>query len=545
MKIKQILYFSIILFTVIPILLFGWLAMELNANQQENLMAENLEIVTGAQLQEMNTFCQQQWENMSIIAEMDTVRRFLKDSSSRNPSTVAYIEDSLASRVKVRDYLYSMTIIDRDYNIIACSEPYAEGYIRSQLAIGEEHFVDRDLFISDVIFSKSRPEERKELFAMMAIRDHGEIIGYIMEEINLDFYHDLRQRTNLWEDSTFYLLDGKGQIITAGNEENQVNQFVTTPEEREDYLRQYQAIDLEKNPAGYISYTVAGKQYGTYYSKVDYTDWMLQLTINVDRYRVQKDLGKALLWLTAIVCVILIVWINRFSTDRIFRPISGISDVLKKIQQEQNYSLRIPVAKKDEMGELIQEINGLIDYIEIENLYEKQQQRELKVRAEQDSLTKVLNKSSAIERLRELLEENSVNDDYMAVLFVDVDDFKHFNTQYGHTVGDQVLLFVAAALQRMTEGIVGRFGGDEFVVIIQNEDVLFNLEERLQQLSRVLQTQFIERGKPNHRIPISCCIGVALIGRGSFTVEQVIDTADEAMYEVKNRGKKGYAVRML
>ena len=134
----------------------------------------------------------------------------------------------------------------------------------------------------------------------------------------------------------------------------------------------------------------------------------------------------------------------------------------------------------------------------------------------------------------------------IAVLFVDIDDFKAFNTHYGHNVGDQVLLFIAALLARETGGTVGRVGGDEFLVVVENEAVLHELEPYLDRIQKQAESQFVVRGS-GANLSVTCCIGAVRIdlkteSSRSLTPEKLIGMADEAMYQVKNSGKRGYVV---
>ena len=135
----------------------------------------------------------------------------------------------------------------------------------------------------------------------------------------------------------------------------------------------------------------------------------------------------------------------------------------------------------------------------------------------------------------------------MAVLFVDVDDFKAFNTNYGHSVGDQALLYIASVLAHETGGIVGRIGGDEFLTIIENQERLAMLESCLEWVNDPARSQFVLRGS-GEVLPIACSIGVVFVDfNGScpeeITAERLENLADAAMYEAKNNGKCGYIIK--
>ena len=155
-----------------------------------------------------------------------------------------------------------------------------------------------------------------------------------------------------------------------------------------------------------------------------------------------------------LLCAISTLLLERFMYKRIVWPVQHISDTLDGIQQKQDYSLRIRAVRKDELGTLSEKINELLSFIETENLYKAKQERLLREKAERDALTHVLNAENIREYLRGAISRHQSDGSPMAVLFVDVDDFKAFNTNYGHSVGDQALLYIASVLAHETGGIV-------------------------------------------------------------------------------------------
>ena len=266
----------------------------------------------------------------------------------------------------------------------------------------------------------------------------------------------------------------------------------------------------------------------------------------MDNYLSQKYVYYILAFFMISLCTILAFRIGSFVSKRIVHPIKSISSTLTDIRESQDYSLRVSVERKDEIGRLAVEVNNLIDYIETESLYKAQQRRLLQQKAEQDALTKVLNKERISQYLQEALDRHCSENTEMAVLFLDIDDFKIFNDKYGHHVGDQVLLFLTSLLTRESEGTVGRVGGDEFLVIIEKPDNVRSLDQCLRQIEEKAGSSFVIRGS-DCCLPNYCCIGAVRI---DFTVmegetlsaEKAIGLADSAMYRVKNNGKNGHLI---
>ncbi len=541
MKIRTSLYRTVFSLIVFPFFLFTLIITNIYSGRLEKVITESLHVVANAQVTEMANFCEQQRKYLSLLGGMDVSRAALRGTTREG--TVQYLDDILYSYARTVSYMKTLTILDKEHRVVACSAKDHKLYAGDGMDALIESMDGQSFYISDVLIGE---DGNKTLVAISTIEDAGGLMGYALAEIDLDFYKNIRKNAELWNDATFYLLDGKQQIISAGTQDEEREGFVTAEEDRQDYENKYYAIDFEKNPQGSFQYKMGGKEYITYYSDVKYSHWRMLLSTALDSYRAERTVYCILASMLVLLCVVLAFWIGRFASRRIVHPIQKISDTLKGIQSAQDYSLRVPVERMDELGSLGVEINGLIDFIETENLYKAKQQRLLQEMAEQDALTKVLNKERISRYLAEAMERHCKEGTRIAVLFVDIDDFKAFNTNYGHNVGDQVLMFVASLLTEETCGTVGRVGGDEFLVVVEDETVLQELEPCLERIQDHACSRFIVRNS-GVCLPVTCCIGAVRVGLRSDagpgpSAEMLIGMADEAMYQVKKHGKRGYVV---
>ncbi len=541
MSVRNSMYRMVFTLIVFPFLLFSLLIIYIYSGRLEKIITESLRVVANSQVAEMTNFCEQQKDYLALIGTMDISVAAMRGNLSEDMHQ--YLDDMLYSQVRAMDYMKSIAIINKDYRVVACSEEhdiFAGDGIQNVI----DSMADQSFYITDVLEDK---DKNKTLIAISRIEEGGELLGYGLAELNLDFYKEIREEAELWNESTFYLLDGKQQIISAGTSAENRETFVTSANERSDYLKKFNAIDYEKDPQGSFMYKVGGKNYITYYSDVKYTDWRVMLSVKMSNYEAQKTVYFVLAFFMILLCAVLAVWIGGFASRRIVQPIKHISDTLRAIQKKQDYSLRVAVERRDELGSLSGEVNELIDFIETENLYKTQQQRLLQEKAGKDALTKVLNKERILQALQDTIESCSADKGTMAVLFTDIDNFKAFNDNYGHSVGDQVLLFVASILGQETGGTVGRMGGDEFLVIVDQPERVRELDQCLKKLQEIAGSRFIARGTGTH-LPISCCIGAVQVDFGQSglavpTPEQLIDMADTAMYQIKNNGKGGHVIK--
>ncbi|HEX9610549.1 MAG TPA: GGDEF domain-containing protein [Gemmatimonadales bacterium] len=159
-------------------------------------------------------------------------------------------------------------------------------------------------------------------------------------------------------------------------------------------------------------------------------------------------------------------------------------------------------------------------------------QLQLRELATRDALTHVLNAKSFGERLAQELERNRRYARPLAVLYLDLDNFKAVNDTHGHQTGDAVLRLVADAIRRAVRqpDIVGRMGGDEFAVLMPETDPA-EADAVAQRLAQNIATAF--RGSPT----VTASIGVVACTDTKVDSDDVLRSADQAMYEAKRAGK--------
>lgn len=156
--------------------------------------------------------------------------------------------------------------------------------------------------------------------------------------------------------------------------------------------------------------------------------------------------------------------------------------------------------------------------------------------ASHDPLTSLPNRALFSERLGQALEESAHTNTKVAVMFVDLDNFKVINDSLGHQAGDILLIEVANRLRESVRpfDMVARFGGDEFTLLLENlqdEETAMGVAERIQKL---LQEPFMIE---QHDLTIGCCVGVAFCQSGMIQPDELIRNADIAVYRAKAGGK--------
>jgi diguanylate cyclase (GGDEF)-like protein len=165
-------------------------------------------------------------------------------------------------------------------------------------------------------------------------------------------------------------------------------------------------------------------------------------------------------------------------------------------------------------------------------------------RAQTDPLTGVLNRRSLVERLDAACLRARARGLPISLLFIDLDHFKQINDSFGHPAGDACLLAVIRPIQAelRQSDVIGRYGGEEFVVILSSADAAAAQAIAGRILQRVADLRVDGFGPP---IRLTCSIGVATSDELGVWGEQLISRADAAVYAAKNSGRNQVKVAAL
>ena len=158
-----------------------------------------------------------------------------------------------------------------------------------------------------------------------------------------------------------------------------------------------------------------------------------------------------------------------------------------------------------------------------------------------DALTGIPNRMLFFDRLNMTLEHVTRHGSTLAILFIDIDNFKDVNDTYGHVAGDQLLTQIAGALKESVRGedTVARLGGDEFAILIPRLDKSHDVTHLASKVLKAIAQPFhVEGGQ----VAVSASVGVALSSDSGNDSARLVKCADMAMFRAKKHGKNGYHV---
>lgn len=547
MNIRKSALGFVMFFSLMPLCIFGVVSIY-EMNRKIDSMTEcNLRAVSENQITNIQKFAANRNSEMEKVASYDLTKEAIKYSLGESDETVdeRYLDNLLEEQKKYGTFVASISVLDKNFSVVGSSEKYTTSET-SQLKNADTKFHAGTFIMGDVYERQTDDGLKRVVPAYIGVYEKSELIGYISEELDTTYFDELRLNMDSLSSGTFYLLDGNNSIITAGKatQKKSLTEFVTKSTDRSDFQKKWNAIDRETNPRGEIYYKYNGEQYITYYSNVENSNWTVRVTENLTAQK--KDMmSYKLLWVILFVFFAVgTVIVQILTTRKFLQPIESAMDVFAKIKETQDYSLRIPVKSKDEMGQLSQSINELLAYTEKEKIYEKMEQDKLKQQAESDPLTGVKNKKAIEQYVEETVAYSDENKTPVAIGFLDIDDFRNFNTNYGHQVGDDVICYVAKTLQENISGEVGRIGGDEFVFCYAGAIGDEKMKADAARILKLLQENYINP-ESKEQIPITGSLGIVMAKEGGMDYTDLVRIADKAMYEAKNAGKNSYVVKVV
>ena len=211
--------------------------------------------------------------------------------------------------------------------------------------------------------------------------------------------------------------------------------------------------------------------------------------------------------------------------DECFKTIAA--DLKSHHQQDKEQQQKF----QDSMAEML---NKMIE-LEVETEALKKELKVVHTQASLDTLTGLFNRNAYNQRLRDEFARYKRYGSPFALAIWDIDYFKKINDTFGHKAGDKVLVLTAQQLQEHTRDtdFIGRFGGEEFVMLLSStsKEAGLGLADQLREL--ISKTGFNANGKS---VPITISCGITEINEDD-TEETLFERADKALYEAKNKGR--------
>lgn len=453
-------------------------------------------------------------------------------SLALNPMLIDCLYNPAPEKIKdVKKLLHDTNTIFRDKNLTALTGANGKQLIRTDNAPlvnlnDRKHFQEAmrgKVFVSDVLISRSTGN-RIVVLEVPVRNSLNYPIGMVQRNFNLNVLQDFIKVQDD-DEISIIVMDREGKTIAHSDEK----QFATENEEIGNGRYKY-ITDQIKNFSGTLRINVDGKDALASYSKNWTTDWII---VTVQPYNQILDQVYAKIFETisigAIILMVLFIMTYALSI-KATRPIIKITDAAGKIVSGKGDIDKIEIDTNDEFGQMAAAFNKI-----------RSARDAYQMEAEIDTLTKLYNKTTTeqVGKMK-LATFNDVKnqDTIMAFYVIDLDHFKEANDTYGHQFGDKVLMEFAKNLRKKfrPNDCIGRFGGDEFVVIIDNlpnMDIIIRKANDIKNVATDLAIDGVNAG-------ITASIGIAIVPQDGTDYETVFKAADKALYYVKQNGRNGF-----
>jgi len=254
-------------------------------------------------------------------------------------------------------------------------------------------------------------------------------------------------------------------------------------------------------------------------------------------------LVTSFLWVLASISasIVMTAYVTRHTLHSIVDPLRQLTDVTRRVRNHRSFGERVPQAKIVELNDLANDFNSLLGELESWEAGVQGENRALAHQAAHDSLTGLLNRMAFEVRLRQSIQRAQTEGCSFALLFVDGDDLKSINDNFGHAAGDIVLKTIARRIceQLRTHDVVARIGGDEFAVVLYPISDKSDADSVVEAISTAM-AEPIERetGQP---LITSVSVGMAIYPHDGANEIALLQHADAAMYARKADRLSGQA----
>lgn len=252
-----------------------------------------------------------------------------------------------------------------------------------------------------------------------------------------------------------------------------------------------------------------------------------------------SDSRYKLLFIMLIVAIVIIFILQYTFSKRLYIPISKLMQQIKRVE-DRDYSAFTELNSGDELGLISKNINQLAKTISTRESQLLESRSNLEHLSNHDTLTDTPNRRLFMWRLEHAIQNAKRNENKVAVIFLDLDQFKQINDTLGHDVGDELLKEVAKRLSTniRTVDTLARIGGDEFNVLVENVKDISGLESIVTKLLDGFKEPF---SCLNHSINITTSIGVSIYPDDGEDITTLIKNADLAMYKSKDKGRNSFS----
>jgi diguanylate cyclase (GGDEF)-like protein len=522
---SKILVFALLV-TLFPSGLTAWISYNQNRRALEQKISQELLSSSGQAAREMDVWLKERLYDLRVFASSYEVSEKLFTRRSAAPRDRARLNDYLNSvRDRFSEY-EELVVLDLQGKSIASS-----GNQHGSWRLPSDWH--KELSTNGAIVGQASWDPSLEkgtlVVAVPVQRGEGRILGALAARLSLRGA-EKGLRAFAPRGGQVFLFTLTGTAIASSAETSAELMAATLKPRSLNQLKSREGLVV--NYAGLASSDVVGSL-----KRVPRAKWVVVSEISAD-----AAYGQILRFrnVTVLIVTALLLGVGLIAYRMgvlIVRPLERLTKGAAEVA-EGDLAVDLPAAK-GEVGDLTAVFNHMVGRLrqgrqELDAMNEKlrRQNEELERLSTSDALTGLYNRRFLTQRLSEELVRSYRHKGSFSVLMADVDEFKAYNDAFGHPAGDEVLKKVATILLGSTRSVdcTARYGGEEFAVLLTgtSAEVASEVAERIR--TRVESQEFAGR-------KITLSIGIAEFPENGQTADEVISSADEALYAAKRSGR--------
>lgn len=665
MKVKKIIFISVLIFSVLPLLVVSFFFADTFARSTNKLMHNQLDSFTRSEALALADSFRQMRLNWDIFDNNTKIYAVLQGraDASLQKEVVHMFATQISELVRKQIFLEKILILDNKNIVIMSTDEQLLGKLMYTNWIadnmGQSYFVDSD--------AKTLEKTETVYTFIHPLADKGERLGCIVQVVDVEaLSRNMQKAQTFFDTANMILIDDVGNVVVFSAEKLFDNIYnINGVTDLSDLWRKM--VTAGKN-SGFLEYDLNDTRKVAFYQRIINTKWYLLNTVDkTEFYAPIWEVSKYLLLILGLLLLTLFFGYKHFEKKLLF-IVEHFLEVISQIQAG-NYTARLDYKKDNELGIVAKAFDDLVEQIgstttqlkasqakfefalismserifeidvqkdriisgkehwqkdtdviandiysenirvlaehflhpedkehylqtfaleNIKQAYENGQDKiyieyrsnildpnykwlsctivpiydagrdtliavaclkdinteknkvlDMLDKAQRDSMTGLYNKKITQEFIDTYLKQ--VQDEKCALIIVDIDNFKQVNDKMGHAVGDELLLMVSAEMKKVfrESDILGRIGGDEFVLFLKdipNEELL---HEKLQTIKKMFAQGLVVN---DQQIGVSASIGAAVYPTDGTDYLNLYKKADIAMYKAKEQGKNQYCI---
>lgn len=528
---KRILFFSILV-TLIPSLGMGWFWHDLTHKATIEKVEKNLANAADIAEREIDLWFKERNYDLHVIADSFVVLDNLKQYRAANGSNVPKEGKNVSSNLRIINTYLTLVrnqftdyrrllVLDCEGQIIAASDSSAQNRSFALPENWKSQIVRSRFFTGDAYFIEEDPSPMIAIGVPLLLDQDSPQLGFFIMEVRLNGLLPLLKASLPRTNSEMTILrkkDGRYILSTASTENHEEMASASV-----------RVLDLFKNLRHLHDFIddrnvrVVGLAIS-----LDNLPWGLLIAEKYNNVFAGLVQARNQIVLITIFLTIIIGGTATIIASQIIIPLKSLTNgVLRVAEGDLDVSVR--VCRNDELGIVTGMFNHMVSRL-------KENQATLEQLATTDSLTELANRKQIMADLAINIDHYRRYSSEFSILMIDIDYFKTVNDVHGHLIGDAVLVQLAGIFKETLRTVdsAGRYGGEEFLIILGKTDIQKGLQtaERIRQA--VDQHVFAYEDVSLH---ITISIGLTGVVAEDQNITSMIGRADTALYEAKAAGR--------